>query len=180
MDTSDRIYDDFIQLIFFAWSPWRKKNDLDNELPGSEESNRFRFLHTDCLIYLKGSSVGLIFAKTLDMRISIHTTFNLFPRPFSSVFFLSDTCWVFILAFYLASFHGIFLTEARFSPEDRWFSHQFCLSRRGSTSSKYGCGVRFVFCRYLLCIVASLSSCSFLHFILDDPLSVSQNKESLS
>ena len=63
---------------------------------------------------------------------------------------------IFFHRFVLSSFHGVFFTEARFPPEGRWLSRTFWLPRRGSTSSKYGCGVRFCF---LL-----LSSASSLRF----------------
>jgi hypothetical protein len=58
VDTSGRLYDDFIRLFFFH--PHRETSDLVNELP--EESDQFRFLHTTCLANLKGS-VGLILPK---------------------------------------------------------------------------------------------------------------------
>ncbi len=46
----------------------REPSALDNEL--SEESDKFRFLHTSCFVNLKGA-VGLIMAKSSGMRISI-------------------------------------------------------------------------------------------------------------
>ena len=59
VDTSVRIYDDFLR---------RESSALVNDIP--EESGHFRFLLTACLVKIKGS-VGLILAKTSDMRISI-------------------------------------------------------------------------------------------------------------
>jgi hypothetical protein len=56
----------------------REASTLDNEIP--EESGQFRFLlHVACLTNFKGS-VGLILAKTSDMRISI--PLDLSSRPF--------------------------------------------------------------------------------------------------
>ena len=75
MDTSDRLYDDFI-LLFFLYDH-RETSDLTNELP--EESDQFRFLrNTVCLDHLK-VSVGLILTKSSDMRISI--PLDLSSRP---------------------------------------------------------------------------------------------------
>jgi hypothetical protein len=65
-DTSDRLYDDFIRLLFLH--AHRELSTLSNEL--SEESKRFRFLRVACLANLKGS-VGLILVNTSVMRISI-------------------------------------------------------------------------------------------------------------
>ena len=76
MDTSDRLYDDFIRLIFLhahcEASVWV------NEL--SEESDQFRFLRVVRLSNPKGS-VGLILAKASTMRISIPLDFS--SRPFT-------------------------------------------------------------------------------------------------
>ena len=55
VDTSGCLYHDFIHFLFFHTH--REVSDLDHEL--SEESDRFRFLHSPCLDNLKGS-VGLI------------------------------------------------------------------------------------------------------------------------
>ena len=66
VDTSDRLYDDFICLIFLHGH--REASVLVNELP--EESDQFRFLRTTCLSNLKGS-VSLILEKVSEMRISI-------------------------------------------------------------------------------------------------------------
>jgi hypothetical protein len=65
VDTSDRLYDDFICLIFLHGH--REASALINELP--EESDQFRFLRATCLSNLKGS-VGLILEKVSEMRIS--------------------------------------------------------------------------------------------------------------
>jgi hypothetical protein len=54
----------------------REASALANELP--EESDQFRFLHTSCFTNLKGV-VGLIMAKTSDIRISI--PLDLSSRP---------------------------------------------------------------------------------------------------
>ncbi len=74
MDTTGRMYDEFIRLLFLqdhreAWA-------LANELP--EESDQFHFLHSSCFVNLKGV-VGLIMAKASAMRISI--PLDLFSRP---------------------------------------------------------------------------------------------------
>ena len=66
VDTSDRIYDDFLRLLFLR--PHREVSDLVNDIP--EESGHFRFLRGACLANIKGS-VGLILAKASVMRISI-------------------------------------------------------------------------------------------------------------
>jgi hypothetical protein len=58
VDTSVRIYDDFNRLLFLH--AHRETSVLANEIP--DESDQFRFLHTTCLVNLKGS-VGLILAK---------------------------------------------------------------------------------------------------------------------
>jgi hypothetical protein len=66
VDTSVRIYDDFLRLLFLHTH--REESDLANEIP--EESVHFRFLRAACLANIKGS-VGLILAKPSVMRISI-------------------------------------------------------------------------------------------------------------
>ena len=58
VDTSGRLYDDFIRLFFF--NSHLETSTLTNEL--SEESDPFRFLRAVCLANLKGS-VGLILTK---------------------------------------------------------------------------------------------------------------------
>ena len=75
VDTSGRIYDVFSRLLFLHTH--REASALTNELP--EESDQFRFLHTSCFGYLKGS-LGLILAKTSVMRISI--PLDLSCRPY--------------------------------------------------------------------------------------------------
>jgi hypothetical protein len=65
VNTSDRLYDDFIRLSLHTH---RETSALINELP--EESDQFRFLHSACLTNLKGS-VGLILTKFSVMWISI-------------------------------------------------------------------------------------------------------------
>ncbi len=66
VNTSGRLYDDFIHLLFHAH---RETSPLTNELPG-EESNQFRFLRAASLAHLKGS-VGLIGVTSSVMRVSI-------------------------------------------------------------------------------------------------------------
>jgi hypothetical protein len=66
VDTSVRIYDDYLRLLFLHGH--REASALTNEIP--EESGHFRFLRAACLANIKGS-VGLILVKASDMRISI-------------------------------------------------------------------------------------------------------------
>jgi hypothetical protein len=66
VDTSDRIYDDFLRLLFLH--AHREASALANDIP--EESGHFRFLRAACLANIKGA-VGLILAKASAMRISI-------------------------------------------------------------------------------------------------------------
>jgi hypothetical protein len=68
VDTSGRIYDDFLRLLFLH---------AHNDIP--EESGHFRFLRDACLVNIKGS-VELILAKSSVMRISI--PLDLSSRPF--------------------------------------------------------------------------------------------------
>ena len=75
VDTSDRLYDDFLYLIFLY--DHREESVLGNEL--LEECDQFRFFHTSCLSNLKGS-FGLILTKSSGMRISI-------PLDLLSVYF---------------------------------------------------------------------------------------------
>ena len=75
VDTSDRIYDDFLRLLFHH--AHREALALANDIP--EESGHFRFLRAACLSNIKGS-VGLILAKASAMRISI--PFDLSSRSF--------------------------------------------------------------------------------------------------
>ncbi len=97
VDTTDRLYDDFIRLLFLH--SHRETSSLTNELP--EKSDQFRFLGSLCFAHLKGS-VGLIMAKASAMRVSVisvihtsssfqfhsftssHTVFSSFPRKFST------------------------------------------------------------------------------------------------
>ena len=98
VDTSDRLYDDFIRFLFLHVD--RETSVLTNELP--EDSDQFHFLSCGtCFTTLKGD-VGLIMVKPSALWISIpldlsylylvhplvshHTSFNHFPRTFSSVF----------------------------------------------------------------------------------------------
>ena len=82
VDTSDRLYDDFIRLFFFHVH--RETSVLVNELP--EESDQFRFLRAACLANLKGS-VGLIMVKSSDMRIDM-------PLDLSSRSFIPLPCFI--------------------------------------------------------------------------------------
>ncbi len=66
VDTSGRIYDDFLRLLFLH--AHREASASANDVP--EESGHFRFLRAPCLPNTKGS-VGLILAKASTMRISI-------------------------------------------------------------------------------------------------------------
>jgi hypothetical protein len=75
VDTSGRIYDDFLCLLFLH--DQREESTLTNEIP--EETGQFRFLRADCFTNIKGS-VGLILAKASVMRISI--PLDLSPRLF--------------------------------------------------------------------------------------------------
>ena len=66
VDTTGRLYDEFIRLLFLH--AHREASALANELP--EESDQFRFLRASCFANLKGT-VGLIMSKASVMRISI-------------------------------------------------------------------------------------------------------------
>ena len=61
VDTSGRIYDDFLRLLFLH--AHREASALANDIP--EESGQFRFLRAGCFANIKGS-VGLILAKASD------------------------------------------------------------------------------------------------------------------
>ena len=74
VDTTGRLYDEFIRLLFLH--SHRETSSLDNELP--EYSDQFRFLRVSCFANLKGV-VGLIMTKTSDMWISI--PLDLSSRP---------------------------------------------------------------------------------------------------
>ena len=75
VDTSGRIYDDFLWILFLHTH--REASTVENDIP--EESGHFRFLRADCLTNIKGS-VGLILTKSSVMRISI--PLDLSSRPF--------------------------------------------------------------------------------------------------
>jgi hypothetical protein len=77
VDTSGRVYDDFNRLLFLH--AHREASTLVNDSELKEESDQFRFFIATCAGNLK-ESVGLILAKTSDMRISI--PFDLSSRPF--------------------------------------------------------------------------------------------------
>ena len=66
VDTTGRLYDEFIRLLFLHTH--REASALANELP--EESDQFRFLRASCFANLKGT-VGLIMTKVSSMWISI-------------------------------------------------------------------------------------------------------------
>ena len=66
VDTTGRLYEEFIRLLFFHTH--RDVSALTNELP--EESDQFLFLRPSCFANLKGD-VGLIMTKTSLMWISI-------------------------------------------------------------------------------------------------------------
>ena len=66
MDTTGRMYDEFIRLLFLHTHS--EASALAGELP--EESDQFRFLRASCFANLKGV-VGLILAKASAMWISI-------------------------------------------------------------------------------------------------------------
>ena len=66
VDTSGRIYDDFLRLLFLH--AHREASALANDIP--EESGQFRFLRAGCFVNIKGS-VELILAKESALRISI-------------------------------------------------------------------------------------------------------------
>ena len=66
VDTTGRMYDEFIRLLFLH--DHREVSALTNELP--EESDQFLFLRASCFANLKGE-VGLIMTTTSPMWISI-------------------------------------------------------------------------------------------------------------
>jgi hypothetical protein len=81
VDTTGRMYDEFIRLLFLH--DHREESVLDNELP--EESDKFRFLRVSCFANLKGTVGDLIMTKALTMWISIpldlsSRSFIPFPR----------------------------------------------------------------------------------------------------
>ena len=73
VDTSGRIYDDFLRLLFHTH---RETSAPAKEIP--EETGQFRFLRAPCLTNIKGS-VGLLLSKASAMRISI--PLDLSSRP---------------------------------------------------------------------------------------------------
>ncbi len=75
VNTSGRVYDDFVRLIFFH--EHRETSILTGELP--EESEQFRLVRAARLANIKGS-VGLILAKASGMRVTI--PIDLSTRPF--------------------------------------------------------------------------------------------------
>ena len=75
VDTTGRLYDDFIRLLLLHVH--REASDLDNEL--TEESDQFRFLRAPCFTNLKGT-VGLIMVKESVIRISV--PLDLSSHPF--------------------------------------------------------------------------------------------------
>ena len=75
MDTTGRMYDEFIRLLVLHTH--REASSLDNELP--EESDKFRFLHASCFANLK-DVVGLIMVKPSAMRISIPLDLRVLPK----------------------------------------------------------------------------------------------------
>ena len=74
VDTTGRLHDEFIRLLFLHV---REESTLTNVL--SEKSDQFRFLRVSCFANFKGP-VGLIMAKASTMWISIPP--NLSSRPF--------------------------------------------------------------------------------------------------
>jgi hypothetical protein len=66
VDTTSRLYDDFIRLIFLY--DHRESSALSNELP--KELDQFCFLRVACFANMKGD-VGLIMTKASGIRISI-------------------------------------------------------------------------------------------------------------
>jgi hypothetical protein len=74
VDTSGRIYEDFLRLLFLH--AHREASALANDIP--EESGHFRFLRAACLANIKGS-VGLILVKASAMRIPYCLTCHLDP-----------------------------------------------------------------------------------------------------
>ncbi len=82
VDTTGRMYDEFIRLLFLH--AHREPSALDNELP--EESDKFPFLRVSCFTNVK-SEVGLIMVKASAMRISI-------PLDLSSRSFIPTSCFI--------------------------------------------------------------------------------------
>ena len=82
MDTTGRMYDEFIRLLFLQ--AHREASALDNELP--EESDKFLLLRVSCFTNLKGV-VGWIMVKASTMWISI-------PLDLSSRSFIPLPCFI--------------------------------------------------------------------------------------
>ncbi len=82
VDTTGRMYDEFIRLLFLH--DLLEASALGNELP--EESDQFCFLHGSCFVNLKGV-VGLILAKASAMRIGI-------PLDLSSRYCVPLPCFI--------------------------------------------------------------------------------------
>ena len=74
VDTTGRMYDEFIRLLFLHAD--RETSALANELP--QESDKFRFLRALCFVNLK-VVVGVIMSKASAMWISI--PLDLSSRP---------------------------------------------------------------------------------------------------
>jgi hypothetical protein len=94
VDTSGRIYDDFLRILFLY--AHRESSVLTNELPEGSDQFRleidpeFRFLRATCLTNLKGS-VGVLLPKDSAMRISI--PIDLSSRPFIPLpWFIRSRC----------------------------------------------------------------------------------------
>ncbi len=82
VDTTGRIYDDFIRLLFLH--AYREASALANEIP--EESDQFRLLRVARYVNIQGS-MGLILTKDSDMKISI-------PLDLSSRHFVPIPCFI--------------------------------------------------------------------------------------
>ena len=115
--TSDRLYDDFLRLIFFND---HRETSLANEL--TEESDQWWFLHAVCLDNLKGS-VGLIMTKAPVVRISI-------PLDLSSRSFIPLPCFI------RSRWPTPLLAPSLvlFPPSSAWETHADCLFQRLSGS----------------------------------------------
>ena len=122
MNTSDRLYHDFIRFLFLY--AHREASALARELP--EESDQFRFLRVVWLTHLKGY-VGLILTNDSTMRVSIHVDLSTrsfiplprfilsrrppppsrsFPRIPPSALCLSRTCCAFVFEIRLFCQHS--------------------------------------------------------------------------
>ncbi len=100
VDTSDRIYDDFLCFLFLYVN--RETSVLGNEIPEeSYKSGQFRFLRSSCVSYIK-ASVGLILTKPSTMRISI-------PLDLSS-----RSLYHYRVSFVLGDLHHFYLLPSSF------------------------------------------------------------------